>query len=212
MKELALDELDERLQRQVRQAREALNKGGLDYVIQVCGELLKAYPSAYEIRQLLWESLRSATGESAGQVNWLREKSSGVQFSLVTRSLLKKNPLDLVSRCDEALRKKQVFPEIFVALEKASESLEWLENKVLACRAIVELRPEKIAPRLALAEVLLKAQRPQETIDLVEWVLAREPTHAEAQELLKNASVAETLQRGNWDDTDTSFHSKIKDS
>ena len=212
MKELALNELDERLQKQVLQARAALKKGGLDYVVQVCGELLKKFPSAFEVRALLWESLHSTKSVSSSRVDWLRDKSSGVQFNLATRSLLKKDPLELVHRCDEALRKKQIFPEVFLALEKASESLDWLETQVLACQAVVDLRPDKSAPRLAMANVLLRAKRPHQAIEHVEWVLAKEPANGEAQVLLKNASVAETLQRGNWEDTDTTFHSKVKDS
>lgn len=54
MNEVAIHELDERLQKQVYQAREALNKGGVDYVIQVCVELLKRFPAAFELRGLFW--------------------------------------------------------------------------------------------------------------------------------------------------------------
>lgn len=212
MREQALHELDERLQKQVLQARDALKKGGVDYVVQVCGELLKKQPSAYEVRGLLWEALRPRGTFASSRAAWIRHKSAGVQFQLATRSLLKKDPLELIQRCDEVLRKKQVFPEIFQALEKAGEALGWLETRVLACRAVVELQPSKSAPRLALAKVLLQAKRPQLAIEQMEWVLANEPANGEAQALLKDASVAETLQRGNWEDANSSFHSKKRDS
>ncbi|MCZ6674699.1 MAG: tetratricopeptide repeat protein [Verrucomicrobia bacterium] len=212
MKELANHELDERLQKQILQAREALKKGGVDYVVQVCGELLKNNPSAYEVRALLCETLSALDRSNSSTVGWLKNKSSGVQFKVSTRSLLKNNPLELVHRCDEALRKKQALPEVFLALEKAGYALGWLETQVLACQAVVELEPEKSAPRLALARILVEAKRPQQAIDHLEWVLAKEPANGEAQTLLKNASVAETLQRGNWEDTETTFHTKAKDA
>ena len=211
MKELAIQELDERLQRQLMQARDALKKGGVDYVVQVCGELLGKYPSAYEVRALLWETLLSGKSVTVPHPTWLRGKSLALQFKLNTRGLLKKAPQELVRRCDVALRKKQVFTELFVELGKAARVLGWLETQILACQGVVHLSPEKSAPRLLLAEVLVEAKRPQQAIEHLEWVLAREPANADAQTLLKNASVAETLQRGNWEDTDTSFHSKVKD-
>jgi len=208
MKETTIHEFDKRLQKQVVQAREALKKDGKDYVVQVCGELLKNNPGAYEVRSLLWEALRSDFTGKSSRMNWLRNQSSGIQFKLATRTLLKKHPLEVVRRCDELLRGKQVFPQVFITLNKAAASLDWQETQVLACRAVVALDSEKTAPRLILSEVLLNVKRPQEAIEQVEWVLAREPANGEAQTLLKNASVAETLQRGNWEDTDTTFHTK----
>lgn len=211
MKELAIHELDERLQKQVQQARHALTKGGLEFVLQVSVELLKKHPSAYEVRGLLWEALRSTLPRNPSLAQRLRHKADGLQFMFSTRSLLKKDPLELIHRCDEALLRKQLYPELFLALEKAGRALGWIENQVLACRALIELEPGLCAHRLSLAKNLLEAKRPLEAIEQLEWTLAKEPTNGEAQTLLKNASVAETLQRGNWEDTTTNFHSKTKD-
>jgi predicted Zn-dependent protease len=211
MKELVIHELDERLQKQVQQARDALTKAGVDYVLQVCVELLKKHPSAYEVRGLLWEALRSTLPEKPSLAGRLRNNADGWRFKFSTRSLLKKDPLELIHRCDETLLKKQLHTEVFLSLEKASRALGWIENQVLACRAVIELKPELCLHRLSLAKVLLLAKRPLEAIEHLEWILAKEPTSGEAQTLLKNASVAETLQRGNWEDTTTNFHSKTKD-
>ena len=211
MKELAIHELDERLQKQVQQARNALTKGGLEFVLQVCVEILKKHPSAYEVRGMLWEALRSTLPENPSLAERLRNKSGGLQFKFSTRSLLKKDPLELIQRCDELLLKKQLYPELFLAIEKAGGVLGWIENQVLACRALIELEPDHSAHRLSLAKILLEAKRPLEAIEHLERTLAKEPTNGEAQTLLKNASVAETLQRGNWEDTTTNFHSKTKD-
>ena len=208
MKELTTQEFDERLQKQVRQARAALDKGGVDYVVQVCAEILKGHPGAYEVRSLLWDALRTAFVGESTRSNWLQNKSKGMQFKMATRSLLKKDPLEMVHYCDGLLREKQVHPQLFVGLDAAARLLEWPETRVMACQALVDLQPDKSSSRLALAENLIQVKRPQESIELLEWVLAREPSNSDAQTLLKNASVAETLQRGNWEDTGTTFHSK----
>jgi len=207
MDELKISELDDRLQKQLHSAREALVRGGVDYIVQICGELLKHHPGAFEVRDLLWKALYSEIQKSSG-LSWLNNKSSGFQFKLSTRSLLKTDPLALLLKCDELLRAKQIFTELFVAMDKAAEALGWLESRVVACKALSELESEKVAPRLALAQVLIEVGRPQQAIESLEWVLSKEPSNASAQTLLKNASVAETLQRGNWEDTGTSFHSK----
>ena len=207
MNEVAIADLDERLQKQVDSARQALEKGGVDFVVQVCGEILKHHPGAFEVRSLLCQALLSGNGEASG-VPWFKNKSSGLQFKLSTRSLLKKDPVALMLRCDEQLRQKQVFSELFRSSDQAAEALGWSESRVVACRALSELEPDNVSPRLALAQVLMEVKRPQQSIEHLEWVLAKDPSNADAQLLLKNASVAETLQRGNWEDTDTSFHTK----
>ena len=75
MKELANHELDERLQKRILQAREALKKGGVDYVVQVCGELLINHPSAYEVRALLCESLSALGRSNSSSAGWLKNTS-----------------------------------------------------------------------------------------------------------------------------------------
>ena len=212
MKELATQQLDERLQKQVQQVRIALKKGGVEYAIQVCAHLLKGHPSAYEIRCLLWEALRANLPKKPGRLDRIKSKSAGIQFQISTRSLLKKDPILLIKRCDESLLKGQVFSEVFTALSQASEVLGWIETRVMACRAAVDLAPEKCSQRLDLARVLIEVKRPQEAIEQLETALALESANGEAQTLLKNASVAETLQRGKWEDTDSNFHSKKKNT
>ena len=117
--------------------------------------------------------------------------------------------MEMIHRCDEMLGSKLQFTEVFEALDKASNSLGWQETRVLARQAIIDRDPEIPASRMALAEVLIDIKRPKLAIEQLEWVLAREPANGEAQTLLKNASVAETLQRGNWEDTDTTHTKKL---
>jgi len=211
MNEVPSSELDLRLQKQVALAKNALTPEGTDYVIQVCGELLKKNPAAYEVRAVLWEALLPLLGESGTATQWLANKSAALQFQLAARKLLKKDPLDCVRLCDEALTKKQFFREVFVSLQKAASSLQWIETRLLALQAIIALQVDKPKPRIELAEALLEAKRPKQAIEQLEYILSLEPTHAEAQTLLKNASVAETLQRGNWEDQGSSFRTKIND-
>ena len=206
MKELPNSELDERLQKQAQLAREALGKGGIDYVVQVCGQLLVHQPGAYEVRSLLWQALYSELQPSG--LSWLQDQSNSLTFKLATRSLLKNDPIELIRRCDERLRDKQVFSELFFTLDRAAEALAWNETRLVIYRALTDLRPDKIPLRLQWAQLLLDMKRPQQSIECLEWVLAKDPGNSGAQTLLKNASVAETLQRGNWEDTDSSFHSK----
>ena len=206
-----LKDVDERLQRQFTQAGKALKQGGSAYAIQVCAELLRKHPGAFEARRLLWESLEGRQKKRSKPLGFLKAKAAGMQFRLKVNALFKKDVLQVVYRCDEALFKGEIHGELFESLGRAAKLLDWPETRVFACWAKVGLSPENVPSRLALANVLLEVGRPVEAIEHVEWILLKNPSHGEAQTLLKNASVAETLQRGNWEETDTSFFSKLKD-
>ncbi len=212
MKEVYLQDVDERLQRQFAQAGNALKQGATAYAIQVCGELLRKHPGAFEARRLLWESLEAKRKIRPNPLGLLKAKAAGMQFRFKVNALFRKNVLGVVYRCDEALLKGEIHRELFASLGRAAKRLDWPETRVFACWAKVGLDPENVPSRLALANVLLEVARPVEAIEHVEWILLKNPSHGEAQTLLKNASVAETLQRGNWEETDTSFFRKLKDN
>ncbi len=211
MKEVFLQDVDERLQKQFNQAGNALEQGGRDYVVQVCRELLRKHPGAFEVRGLLWESLEANLRTGRKPLSFLKAKVAGMQFRLKVNALFKKDVLQVVYCCDEALVNGEFHGELFDSLRKAAKLLDWPETRVFACRAKVSLEPDKAPSRMALANVLLEIGRPKEAIEHAEWILSKNPSHGEAQTLLKNASVAETLQRGNWEETDTSFFRKLKD-
>lgn len=212
MKEVSLQDVDERLQRQFAQAGNALKQGAAAYAIQVCGELLRKHPGAFEVRRLLWESLEANRKMRRKPLGLIKAKAAGMQFRLKVNALFKKDVLEVVYRCDEALLKGEIHGELVASLGRAAKRLDWPETRVFACWAKVGLDPENVSARLALANVLLEVGRPEEAIEHVEWILLKNPSHGEAQTLLKNASVAETLQRGNWEETDTSFFRKLQDN
>ncbi|MCB1120608.1 MAG: tetratricopeptide repeat protein [Verrucomicrobiae bacterium] len=208
MQEINIQDLDERFRKQIDRLHSAFKKGGYDFVIQVSGELLNKSPGAWEVRSILCDALLATRATNHSRMGWLRDRSNGMQFKISVRSQMQKDPLSVVRRCDEQMRNKVSLREVFECLDKAAQALEWPETRTLARRAIVQLEPDNLPAKLAYAEVLLELSRPKEAVEQVEWVLAREPSNGEAQTLLKNASVAETLQRGNWEDTNTTFHSK----
>ncbi len=205
-----IQDVDERLRRQFAQAGNALKQGSTAYAIQVCGELLRKHPGAFEVRRLLWESLEANRKMRRKPLGLLKARAAGIQFRFKVNPLFGKDVQEVVHRCDEALLKGEIHGELLTSLGRAAQRLDWPETRVFACRARIDLDPDNVPSRLTLANVLMQVGRPVEAIEHLEWILLKNPSHGEAQTLLKNASVAETLQRGNWEETDTSFFRKLK--
>jgi tetratricopeptide (TPR) repeat protein len=85
-----------------------------------------------------------------------------------------------------------------------------LETAAFALDAIRELEPENRANLLALGEALLAAGKPAEALKMADEILRTKPTDADAQNLMRKASVAQTVTKHNWDSKD-SYRDKLRD-
>ena len=76
-------------------------------------------------------------------------------------------------------------------LGEAATVLGWNETAVFACEVARELEPDRPA--------LLAAGRAPDAVKAAQQVLATQPNNADAQVLLRNASVAVTIAKGKWE-------------
>ncbi len=95
-------------------------------------------------------------------------------------------------------------------LAESALALGWPETAAFAYEAIRELAPDDHANLLALGEGLLAAGKPAEALRLADAVLRVHPVDGGAQNLMRKASVAQTLTQGNWESTG-SFREKLND-
>ncbi|MDB6095434.1 MAG: hypothetical protein JWM32_2996 [Verrucomicrobia bacterium] len=86
-----------------------------------------------------------------------------------------------------------------VALGEAATELGWVEAAVFAREAIAELRPDDQENLLAFGEALLAAGQPGAALVVAEKILARHPIDGAGLELLRHASIALTVETGNWE-------------
>jgi len=71
------------------------------------------------------------------------------------------------------------------------------------------LRPADRGNRVALGEAWLGAGRPETALHVAREVLQRHPSDARALELLRHASIALTMEKGNWESAG-SFREKLR--
>jgi tetratricopeptide (TPR) repeat protein len=96
-------------------------------------------------------------------------------------------------------------------LAEAAGGLGLLETVAFALEAVRELEPENRANLLALAEACLAAGNAAEALKIVDEMLRARPTDAEAQALMRRASVAQTVTKHNWEDK-ASYRDKLRDA
>ena len=95
-------------------------------------------------------------------------------------------------------------------LAEAATGMSLLETAAFALDAIRELEPENRANLLALGEAWLAAGKTVDAVRTAELMIRQKAGDAEGQALLRKASVAQTVSKGNWE-AQGDFRAKLRD-
>jgi tetratricopeptide (TPR) repeat protein len=95
-------------------------------------------------------------------------------------------------------------------LAEAAGGLGLLETVAFALDAGREIEPDNRANLLALGEAWITAGKPAEALKAADAILKTKPADADAQNLMRKASIAQTVTKGNWD-AQGSFRDKLRD-
>ncbi len=208
MPEVSVASLDPRHQKLIDNARVALDRGNLDYVLEVTAQVLRMQPGCLPVRRLQRVAqLRASRGKTGG---FMGRALSGLTAAPFMFGSAKKDPAKLLDAAETMLAKDPSNVQALKLLAEAAGGLGFPETVAFALEAVRELEPENRANMLALGEALLAAGKPADALKMADEVLRTRPTDAEAQALMRKASVAQTVTKHNWDNKE-SFRDKLRD-
>jgi tetratricopeptide (TPR) repeat protein len=207
MPEVPVASLDPRHQKLIDNARVALDRGNLDYVLEVTAQVLKAAPGCLPVRRLQRVAqLRQARAKGGG---FMAKMTSG----FTTAPFMfggKKDPAKLLETAETLLAKDPNNVGALKLLAEAASGLGLPETVAFALDAVREIEPENRTNLLALGEAWLAAGKPTEALKIADDILRLKPTDAEAQNLMRKASVAQTVTKHSWDQK-TTYRDKLRD-
>ncbi len=207
MPEVPVSSLDPRHQKLVENARIALERGNLDYVAEVTAQILKLQPGCLPVRKLQRVAqLRAQRGKTGG---FFGKTLSGLTSSPFSFGA-KKDPAKQLDAADLLLAKDPTSVPALKILAEAATGLGLPETVAFALDAIRELEPGNRANLLALGEAWLAAGKPTEALHIADELLKDKPTDADAQNLMRKSSVAQTVNKHNWDQQ-THYRDKLRD-
>jgi tetratricopeptide (TPR) repeat protein len=208
MPEVPVASLDPRYQKLIENARIALDRGNLDYVLEVTAQVLKVQPGCLPVRKLQRVAqLRASRGKSGG---FMGRALSGLSTAPFMFGGSKKEPAKLLEMAEGFLAKDPGSVPALKMLAEAAAGLGLLETVAFALDAVREIEPTNRANLLALGEAWLAAGKPAEALKAADEILRDKPTDADAQNLMRKASVAQTVNKHKWDDQAT-YRDKLKD-
>lgn len=207
MPEIPVSSLDPRIQKQIENSQIALQRGNLDYVLDVTSQVLKVAPGCLPVRRLQ----RVAQMRQLGSKNKLFAKAFG---SVTQAGFLfgggKKDPSKALENADKMLASDPTSIPALKLLAEAAASLDMPETAMFAWEAIHELNPADREVLLNYGEASLGAKRPKEALRAADELLKLKPQDGDALSLMRKAAIALTTEKGNWEDKG-SFRDKLKD-
>ncbi|PAW64095.1 MAG: hypothetical protein B9S34_13195 [Opitutia bacterium Tous-C1TDCM] len=208
MPEVPVASLDPRHQKLVENARIALDRGNLDYVLEVTAQVLKLTPGCLPVRKLQRVAqLRQHRGKNSG---FFGKTISGLSAAPFLFGGGKKEPAKQLETAEMLLGKDPTNVAALKLLAEAAGGLGLPETVAFALDAVRELEPENRNNLLALGEALLTAGKATDALKIADEILRQKPTDADAQALMRKASVAQTVTKHNWDQQ-SSYRDKLRD-
>lgn len=206
MQEITVSSLDPRLQKQIENAQVALQRGNYDYVIEVCGNVLKLARGCVPVRRLQ----RAALYKKFEKKNKFFTKALG---SVTTAGFMFAGKKDPEKGIENAEKMLLADPSNVAALKLLAESatqLELYETAAFAWEGIRDAQPRDHDTLINLAEAYLTAKMPKEALKVADDLLHIKPQDGDALALMRKASVAQTMDKGNWE-SQSSFREKLRD-
>lgn len=207
MQEVPLTSLDARLQKQVENAQVALQRGNFDYVIEVTGQVLKHAPGCLPVRRLQ----RAALVKHHESKNKLMAKALGSVTMAGFMFANKKDPIKAMESAEKLLLADPNNIPALKSLSEAATALGLLETAAFAWECMREAQPKDHDTLVHLADAYIAAKQHKEAVRVADDLLKLRPQDGDALALMRKASVAQTMDKGNWESSGTSFRSKLKD-
>jgi len=208
-KEFTLKELDPRLQKYIDQADKAVEKNPQN-AIDLCSGILAQNPGALEARKVLRKAQKKLVPAQKGMTKFLSGLTN-TPFAMKAGSQIKTDPKAVLESAEKLI---SVNPGNVQALRlsgQAAEAMGLWGTAALAYENIYDQKPEDIDNLLAFGNALIHSGQPKEAIKWGERILELQPGNGDAQALLRQASVAITMDKGKWDEA-SDFRSKLADA
>lgn len=190
--------LEPRLRQFVENAQAALRQGNFDYVLALGEPLLREAPDCVAVRRVM----RAAQLQKYRTQNAVLSRMlNAITAPLLAVSARKRSPMERFVRWEKLLARHPANVSALKLQAQAAGDLGWIETVVFLREAVRELTPADWANALALGEAWLALGRSDEALGVAEAMLRARPVDGAAQALLRKASIAQAMSKGNWEGT-----------
>lgn len=210
MPETPLKELDVRLQKQVKTADQSIERGNASYAVDICKGILKQHPECLEVRKILRKAQKKLAS-SKGKGSSMFSGVTNAPFMVKAHNQIKKDPMSAIDTAEKMLQANPHNMQAQRLLGQAAEVAELYKTAIFAYESVEAIDPKNAENLIMLGEAHLKNEDSDAAVHAAERLLQNSPGNGDAQDLIRRASVKQSIEKGKWDEEDTDFHEKLRD-
>jgi tetratricopeptide (TPR) repeat protein len=201
MAEVTLDQVPRKTREVFEKAGSALERGNLDYAIEMFLALLEVEPRLLQARRALRAAqitrFRAKGEPGAGQRVMTRIATAA---TLMRANLaLAKKPLEALQAAETLLGRDPFLPEFYALQAKAAEAAGLPEAALVTLEMVRETKPDDVGILRWLGRLYRALQKTAEARDCFERVAAMRPNDPLAIKDLKDSQAMDTMSQGRWD-------------
>ena len=209
MEEVALKDLDPRLQKQIENARKAVDKNP-SYAVDIMSNIVARHPECLDARKILRQAQQRATGGKSKGFGGFLSKMTSIPFSMGSDAKIKKDPAAAMASAEEMLNANPSNVKAHQVIGSAADALELFETAAFVYEEIRKIEPKDAENIKALMSAYIKVGKSEDAIRIGDAAYHEHPADDEIQGLIKKASVEQSINKGKWEE-DESFRDKLKD-
>ena len=206
IEEVPIAQLDPRQVKQIESASKAVATDP-GYFVEICTNILKQSPGCLELRRKLRDHQFRLSGSVKGMSS-LFGKVTMAPFMLKGKA--SKDPTSCLESAEAMIAKNPANVVAHELIAEAASHLEMKETVVFAYECIRKLHPKDLKNLKNLGNAYLAAENSDAAIQVGNEILRVNPGDAEAEEMMKRASVSVAMTKGKWESS-TDFRSQLKD-
>ena len=206
-KEISIADLDPRQIKQI-EAAESAERTNPSYALEVLGAVLKQSPGCLELRKKLRALQIKVSGGNTKGLSKLLGKMTATPFRITGKS--EKDPEGTLLKAEELIAKNAGNIPAYQLLADAAANLEMHGTAVFSYETIYKLEPENLDNLKDLGQAYLDAGDTESAIKTGNIILNKSPGDGEAEDLLKQASVAVAMNKGKWEESED-YREQLKD-
>lgn len=197
MIEIYLKDLDPRRKKQLDNAEKAIGKNP-HYAIDVCTDILSRNPGCVDVRKILRKAQQHTKHQKTSGLYKFWGKLTQAPLLVKAARWVSKDPQLAMEAAEKLITINPANGTAHRLVGQAAEALQLWNTASFAYGCWAEVEPANTQAVVAMGNTLMQAGRPREAIAACDRVLMNNPSHQAAQDIVRRAAVAETMEQGKW--------------
>jgi tetratricopeptide (TPR) repeat protein len=201
MAEVTLDMVPAGIRNLFNKGSMALEKGNLDYAMDMFAACLDQEPRLLKARHLLRAAaVRQAKGKKGGLGKKLAEAAKMPAFMSAQRLLKGGKPQEAMDAAEKLLREDPTNARYALLLAEASLLTDMLEAGIMSVEVARENNPGNISVLEMVGDFYIKVGRPRDARECYERLCKLQPNNTEFVKKLKDSMAMDSMSSDGWEE------------